>query len=195
MVIYQVGLWDVTELSCKVESETSCGWNWITLSAWCEKQGQFNSYVVPFHSRIRQASSLASPFSLLDSGIPVLTIPARLLISEASRAASPVVTAGLTAFDHRSADRTRILWWFPLRACVYVGTLRSGHECADLGHQGRCTGMQSLKGAEVMSGLSSLTCVLAPGMHVHVHEMTQTVQDSSTVSPLYISEFWLDTNL
>lgn len=74
-------------------------------------------------------------------------------------------------------------------ARVFVGTLRGGRECAALGHQGRCTGMQALKGAEVMGGLSSLTCVLAPGMHVHVHEMTQTVQDSSTVTPLSFSEF------
>lgn len=56
--------------------------------------------------------------------------------------------------------------------------------------------MRSLKGAEVTSGQSTLTCGLAPGMHVHVlefplsqaDEMTQTVGDSVTVIPNYISE-------
>lgn len=41
--------------------------------------------------------------------------------------------------------------------------------------------MRCLKGAEVTSGQSSLTCGRAPGMHVHVlefplNEMTQIVQ-------------------
>lgn len=69
----------------------------------------------------------------------------------------------------------------------------------DLVHRGRCSGMRSLKGAEVTSGQNTLTCGLAPGMHVHVLEfplsrvdkITQTVQDSITGTQNYISELGL----
>ena len=75
--------------------------------------------------------------------------------------------------------------------CGCVETLQCDYKYVDLVHRGRCAGMRSLKGAEVTSGQSTLTCGLAPGMHVHVlefplsraDEMPQTIPNSATVTP------------